>query len=63
MHVRLIRKHLQPAWSWFSRIAIGVLLIELFLLCGISHADADGAASGFQSTALECPRVDIPLRQ
>jgi hypothetical protein len=60
MHVRLIRKHLQPAWSWFSRIAMGVLLIELFLLCGISHADAEGAAPCFHSAALERPRNEIP---
>jgi len=38
MHVRLIRKHLPPVWSWFSRVAVGIVVIELFLLCGIAHA-------------------------
>ena len=46
MHVRLIRKHLTPAWSWFSRIAMGVLLLELLMLCGISHASAAAAVAG-----------------
>ncbi len=40
MHVRLIRKHLAPAWTHFTRLAVAVVILELLLLLGIGHLQA-----------------------
>lgn len=51
MRVRLIRRHLGPAWNLFSRLAVLALLLEGVLLFGIERARADTAVAHLQARA------------
>jgi RND family efflux transporter MFP subunit len=51
MHVRLIRKHLAPGWTYFSRIAVVVLVLELLMLCNLAQAATSVAVVEVQAEA------------